>query len=63
MNTDFALQLRYVFDRPITEPAWYWQTNEEEADPFTGEDPLTAFEFIESLCQNPGNYLADYSDN
>jgi hypothetical protein len=65
MNTSplFQLQLRFVFDRPFTEPAWYWQAHDEEADPFNGEDPMTAFAFIETLCENPGHHLAPYSDN
>ena len=63
MSNLFTQQLDYTFNRPVTDPAWYWQSREEEADPFHGEDPLTAFEFIEALCENPGQRLAAYSDD
>lgn len=63
MTIRYQQQLRFVFDRPVTEPAWYWQGSDEEADPFEGEDPLTAFEFIEALCEAPGKHLAAYSDD
>jgi hypothetical protein len=61
---EFQQQLDYVFNRPVTEPAWYWQSYDDEAaNPFNGEDPLTAFAFIEALCEHPGQHLAAYSDD
>jgi hypothetical protein len=63
MSTRFPQQLDYIFNRPVADPAWYWQARDEEADPFNGEDPLAAFEFIEALCENPGQRLAAYSDD
>ncbi len=62
-NMEFQQQLDYIFNRPVTEPAWYWQPYDDEADPFNGEDPLTAFTFIEALCESPGQHLAAYSDD
>lgn len=60
----YQQQLEHVFNRPVTEPAWYWQVGDDgEADPFKDEDPLTAFEFIETLCEAPGKHLAAYSDD
>ncbi len=58
----YQQQLQYIFDRPVTEPAWYWTPRDEEEDVF-GENPLAAFEFIERLCQHPQNDLAPYSDD
>lgn len=58
----YQTQLHYVFNRPITEPRWYWQTCEEESPFGEEEDALTAFLFYEQLCQQPGLDLAAYSD-
>lgn len=64
MPTLLQQQLDHIFNRPVTDPAWYWEdSDEEEEHPFNGEDPLAAFEFIEALCENPGQYLAAYSDD
>lgn len=58
----FHQQLQYVFNRPVEEPPWYWQSR-DEADPFgEEEDAMTAFLFYEQLCQEPGRDLAPYSD-
>jgi len=61
-NDLYQKQLQYIFNRPVTEPAWYWTPRDEEEDVF-GEDPLAAFEFIERLCQHPQSDLAPYSDD
>lgn len=64
MPTLLQQQIEFIFNRPVTDPAWYWQSAEEnDADPFNSDDPLTAFEFIEALCENPGQLLAPYSDD
>lgn len=58
----YQQQLQYVFNRPMEEPPWYWQSR-DEADPFgEEEDAMTAFLFYEQLCQQPGLDLAPYSD-
>lgn len=59
----FHQQLQYVFNRPVEEPPWYWQSR-DEADPFGEEDDaMTAFLFYEQLCRQPGRDLAPYSDD
>jgi hypothetical protein len=47
-------QLQYVFNRPVSEPAWYWQPREEECPFGDEEDAMIAFEFFERLFQRPG---------
>lgn len=59
---NFSAQIEYVFQRPVLENAWYWEIREDEEDVFNADDPLTAFEFIEQLCQSPGNTLKPYSN-
>lgn len=61
---NFSAQIEYVFQRPVREQAWYWEIQEEgDDDVFNADDPLTAFEFIEQLCQNPGIILKPYTDD
>lgn len=55
-------QLDYIFNRPVTDPAWYRQSYDEESDPFNDADSLMVFEFIEALCENPDRQLTGYSD-
>lgn len=62
MQTLYNQQLQYVFNRPISNPAWYWQAHDEE-NPFgEEEDAMTAFLFYEQLCQQPGLDLATFTD-
>ncbi|MCC6461570.1 MAG: hypothetical protein IT260_13940 [Saprospiraceae bacterium] len=61
MPSTYAEQLRFIFDRPLTQPAWYDTARPEEEDPFA-EGPLAAFEYIERLCLQPKTDLAPYSD-
>jgi hypothetical protein len=49
----YRQQLAFTFERPVSEPTWYWQTCETTYAPFD-EALLTAFEFIENLLQQPG---------
>lgn len=62
MTTLYHRQLAHIFNRPTTEPAWYWSEHWEEGI-FEDEDPLSAFVFIEALLQNPALALAPYSDD
>ena len=64
-KADYPQQLRFVFDRPVTKPEWYWSTeiDDDEEDPFDGENHLVALEFIEQLCKQPKKDLAPYSDD
>jgi hypothetical protein len=61
-NELYEQQLHFIFSRPVSLPAWYWTSRPDEEDVF-GEDPFTAFEFIEKLCQQPWSDLAPYSDD
>lgn len=58
----YQQQLNYIFNRPVAEPAWYWQPREETAV-FDEEDALSAFVFIETLLQHPRADLAPFSDD
>lgn len=60
MLTLFQQQLTYIFERPITQPEWYWEVN-ESTDLF--DTPLAAFEFIETLMSDAKTYLAPYSND
>lgn len=62
MTTLYQREINHIFNRPTTEPLWYWSEHWEEGV-FEDEDPLSAFVFIETLLQNPGADLATYSDD
>lgn len=62
MTTHYSRQLAHLFNRPVTEPAWYWSGQGEEGV-FEDEDPLSAFVFIETLLQRPSVDLTPYSDD
>lgn len=57
----YQQQLRYIFDRPVTQPEWYWVEQEEPM--FEDEDPMTAFVFIETLLQGIKADLQPYSND
>ncbi len=61
MTTLFQRQLNYVFNRPDTEPAWYWADSTYEEGIFE-DTPLSAFVFIETLLLDAKTHLAPYSD-
>lgn len=63
MTETYQTQLNYVFQRPVTEPAWFWQAGAEADEPFNGEDPLTVFDFMAQLVHTPATGLAGYSDD
>lgn len=56
-------QIDFVFNRSVTEPAWYWQIADDEEDSFNGEDGMAAFAFIEALLVNPAKDLAPFTDS
>jgi hypothetical protein len=62
INTLYQTQLQYIFNRPVTEPAWYWTPREEEECLFD-DSPMQAFEFIENLCKQPKIDLSPYTDD
>ncbi len=61
MASLYQRQLNYIFNRPVTEPAWYWSNDDSEEYVFD-ETPESAFIFIETLFSNPKNDLSPYSD-
>lgn len=61
MTTLFQRQLTYVFNRPATEPAWYWLDDTWEEGVFD-DTPLSAFLFIETLLLDAKTHLAPYSE-
>ncbi|PSJ71838.1 hypothetical protein C7N43_37280 [Sphingobacteriales bacterium UPWRP_1] len=63
MTTLYQKQINHIFNRPDTEPAWYWSNHWEEGI-FEGEEnPIGAFTLIETLLQNPKADLSPYSNN
>ncbi len=62
MTTLYQREINHIFNRPTTEPLWYWSEHWEEGV-FEDEDPLSAFVLIETLLQNPKADLAPYSDD
>jgi hypothetical protein len=61
MTTTYQRQLNHIFNRPTTEPAWYWQDHWEEG--IFDDDPLSAFTFIETLLKDIKTDLSPYSDD
>jgi hypothetical protein len=54
----FADWVRYVFDRPICEPAWYFETDVDEFMP----EPAQCVAYLTRLFRDPQPILASYSD-
>lgn len=63
MTTLYQKQINHIFNRPDTEPEWYWSDHWEEGI-FEGEEnPIEAFTLIETLLQNLKADLSPYSNN
>ncbi|MEY4905465.1 MAG: hypothetical protein RLZZ292_3280 [Bacteroidota bacterium] len=60
MTTLYQRQLQYIFNHPVTEPAWYWTDFWEEG--VFENDPMCSFLFIETLLQNAKEDLSPFSD-
>lgn len=54
---DFDEWVKYLFDRPVTDPAWYWND-----DPLTELPAAKYIEFGTRLFSNAGTLLRPYSD-
>lgn len=54
----FEQWVSYMFDHPVTEPAWYWDIDEPSVNL---SKPLVV-EYATRLFQNSGSLLAPYSD-
>ena len=61
MTSNYQKQFTYIFDRPITEEAWYWTPQQESV--LGEEDTLTSFDFIEQLCMTAKTDLAPFSND
>ena len=61
MTSNYQKQFTYIFDRPITEEAWYWTQQQESV--LGEEDTLTSFDFIEQLCMTAKTDLAPFSND
>jgi hypothetical protein len=61
MTSLYQRQLNYIFNRPTTEPEWYWSNDYWEEGIFD-QSPLSAFVFLETLFLNPKTDLSNYSD-
>jgi hypothetical protein len=58
-NISFHEWVRYVFNHPVTEPAWHYNIDCDHWE----EQALQAIEFLTRLFENPGRSLAEYSDS
>lgn len=61
MITLYSRQINHIFNRPITQPEWYWSDHWEEG--VFEENPLSAFTFIETLLLNVQADLSPYSND
>ncbi len=62
MTPQYQRQLNYIFNRPTTEPAWYW-TNDDWEEGIFDDTPMSGFIFIETLLLNAKKDLMPYSDD
>ena len=61
MTTIYRRQLNHIFNRPSSEPAWYWSNHWEEG--IFEDNPLSAFTFIETLMKDVKADLSPYSND
>jgi hypothetical protein len=61
MSSLYQRQLKYVFNRPTAEPAWFW-TNDDSEEFVFDDNPLSVFTFIENLLVSVKSDLRVYSD-
>jgi hypothetical protein len=55
----FDAWVRYVFDHPVTEPAWHWS---EDADTWQHGSPAEEIAFLTCLFEECDGVLRSYSD-
>jgi hypothetical protein len=63
MDSQYQRQLDYIFNRPTTEPEWYWGNDSLEEGEVEEENPISSFTFLETLFLNPAHDLKPYSDD
>ena len=61
MTELYQRQLNHLFNRPTTEPAWYWSDHWEEG--IFEDEPLSAFVFIETLLRGAKTDLSPFSND
>ena len=61
MATTYHRQLNHIFNRPTTEPVWYWGDYWEEG--IFEDTPLSAFTFIETLLKEVKADLSPYPND
>ena len=54
MSTLYQQQLNYVFDRPVTEPAWYWQARDDDEEEAISPNAETLKELLEQEQKEEG---------
>ncbi len=56
--------VKWVFDRPVTEPAWWWDEESEESEwwEWINKCPDQVVEFMTRLFEQPEQHLWEYSD-
>lgn len=57
-DVPFEEFLKWVFDHPVSERAWYW----DESDDWWEGSPATTVEFMTCLFEAPVAYLQNFSD-
>jgi hypothetical protein len=60
INPSFEEWVRYLFDHPVTDPAWYWDINRERWN--ERDSSALALNYLTQLFENAGTILAPYSD-
>jgi hypothetical protein len=62
MTAQYQRQLNYIFNRPTTDPEWYWSNDDWEEGIFD-ETAMSSFVFIETLLLNAKTDLMPYADD
>jgi hypothetical protein len=57
-NVTIEQWVRYLFDRPVTDPGWYWTEEFEYLDP----GPVRTAELIAETYERSGELMAPFSD-
>jgi hypothetical protein len=60
IDLSFEEWVKHIFDHPVTDPAWYWDTDRDWWS--ESESPSTTVSFMTQLFENGGFILAPYSD-
>lgn len=58
IDITFEEWLNYVFDHPVTDPAWYWDIDDDLDD----GPPATTVDYMTQLFENAASVLRPFSD-